>query len=338
MERKPGPPTVAQTRPALAVIDALSAGFDAVLRHPWLLLIPVLLDLLLWIGPRLHAPDLYQSFAPTLRQMMRQMTTSESRYAAQELNKAIEQFFMQFNLLAWLSVGLIGVPIVNGGISATVKLVTGAAPWLWRVDSFEGYLLVFVLASALGLLISAFYWTLLGDYVRGETFQAGRWLKRSLTVWKSLLILALIVVGLIVMALFPLSMLTLTVGAFSPEAASFVPLLALGLAVWIVLVCMFTPHGLVVYHMPLSRAINTSIMIVRANFGAVAALIVLALALSMGMGLIWEGLAADSWLRLIAIAGNAIIGTGLIMASLLFYQNRVLILFESHHWPLPAGR
>ena len=25
-------------------------------------------------------------------------------------------------------------------------------------------------------------------------------------------------------------------------------------------------------------------------------------------------------------------------ASLLFYQNRVVILFESHHWPLPAGR
>jgi hypothetical protein len=56
------------------------------------------------------------------------------------------------------------------------------------------------------------------------------------------------------------------------------------------------------------------------------------------MGLIWEGVIADSWLRLIAMAGNALIGTGLVVASLFFYQNRITILFESHHWPLPAGR
>jgi hypothetical protein len=322
----------------LGIIEALSAGLDAVLRHPWLLLIPVLLDVFLWVGPRLHAPALYQSFEPALRQMTQQMTTSESRYAAQELSKAIEQFFIQFNLLAWLSAALIGVPIVNGGIGATVKLVTGGAPLLWSVDSFESYLLVFVIATALGLFISALYWTLLGDYVRGETFQTARWLKRSLGVWKNLLVLALAVVSVIVMALFPLSMIMFTLSAFSAGLASFVPLLALGLAAWIMLVCIFTPHGLVVYRLPLSRAINTSILIVRVNFGAVAGLVVLAIALSLGMGLIWEELAADSWLRLIAMAGNAIIGTGLIVASLVFYQNRALILFESHHWPLPAGR
>ena len=250
----------------MGIIEALSAGLDAVLRHPWLLLIPVLLDLFLWVGPRLHAPALYQSFEPALRQMTQQMTTSESRYAVQELSKAIEQFFIQFNLLAWLSAALIGVPIVNGGIGATVKLVTGGAPLLWSVDSFESYLLVFVIATALGLFISALYWTLLGDYVRGETFQTTRWLKRSLGVWKNLLVLALAVVSVIVMALFPLSMIMFTLSAFSAGLASFVPLLALGLAAWIMLVCIFTPHGLVVYRLPLSRAINTSILIVRANF------------------------------------------------------------------------
>ena len=308
------------------------------LRHPWLLLIPVLLDVILWVDPRLHAPDLYESFAPALRQMTQQMTTSESRYAAQELSKAVELFFTQFNLLAWLSAVLVGVPIVNGGIDATLTLVTGGAPLLWRVSNFEGYLLAFVLASAAGLFISALYWTLLGDYVRGETLQASRWLKRSLTVWKSLLLLAVVVLGVMILGLFPLMMIMFTLSAFSMGLASFVPLLALALAAWIVLVCVFTPHGLVMYHMPLSRAINTSILIVRANFNSVAGLVVLAIALSLGMGLIWEGLAADSWLRFVGIAGNALIGTGVIVASLLFYQNRVVIMFEHHHWPMPAGR
>ena len=119
--------------------------------------------------------------------------------------------------------------------------------------------------------------------------------------------------------------------------ASFVPLLVVAVAAWIVLVCLFTPHGLVLYQMTLSRAVNTSIMIVRANFAATVGLAVIAMAISIGMGLIWEWVAADSWLRLIAMAGNALVGTGLIVASLLFYRNRVTLLFESHRWPLPAG-
>ena len=337
MEHKPGPSSVAQTRPALGIIEALSAGLDAVLRHPWLLLIPVLLDMFLWVGPRMQAPALYRSFEPTLRQMTTAMTSSEARFAAQELSKAVERFFTQYNLFVWLSTGLIGVPVVNGGIDATLNLVTGSLPNLWQVDTLDGYLLAYVLFTIVGLFISALFWTMLGDYVRGEPWQAARWLRRSFELWKKLLLLMIVVAGLALMAIFPLSMVMFTLGALSAGVASLVPLLAVAVAAWIILVCLFTPHGLVLYHMTLSRAVSTSSMIVRANFVPTLSLAVIAMAISIGMGLIWEGLAADSWLRLIAVAGNAIIGTGLIVASLLFYQNRVAILFESHRWPLPAG-
>ncbi len=322
----------------LGVIEALSGGLDAVLRHPWLLLIPFLLDVFLWVGPRLHAPALYQAFEPALRQMMTQMNTSESRYAAQELGKVIQQFFTQFNLFAWLSVGLLGVPVINGGVDATLNLMLGTPPVLWPIAGFESYLLALVVLTVTGLLISALYWTLLGNYVRGEAFELKRWLRQSLTMWKRFSVLVLIVVSLALMSIVPLSMIMVTVSLFSAALASLIPLLAMGVAAWLVLVCIFTPHGLALHHMPLSRAISTSTMIVRANFAAVAGLVVLAVALAVGMGLIWDALAADSWLRLIAMIGNAIIGTGLIVASLFFYKNRVAILFDSHHWPLPAGR
>ncbi len=337
MERKPGSSSVVQTRPVLGIIEALSAGLDAVLRHPWLLLIPVLLDVFLWVGPRMQAPALYRSFEPTLRQMTTAMTSSEARFAAQELSKAVEQFFTQYNLLAWLSAGLIGVPVVNGGIAATLKLVTGSLPILWQVDSFDGYLLVYVLFTMAGLFISALFWTMLGDYVRGEPWQVARWLRHSFELWKKLLVLMIVVIGLALMSIVPLSMVMLTLSAFSAGLASLVPLLVVAVAAWIILVCLFTPHGLAMYHMTLSHAVSTSSMIVRANFASTMGLVVIAIAISVGMGLIWEGLAPDSWLRLIAIAGNAIIGSGLIVASLLFYQNRVTILFESRRWPLPAG-
>jgi hypothetical protein len=265
------------------------------------------------------------------------MTSSEARLAAQEFSKGIEQFFTQYNLFAWLSAGLIGVPVVNGGIDATLKLVTGGPPILWQVDSFEGYLLVFVLVTMAGLFASALFWTLLSDYVRGEPWRVARWLRQSFELWKKLLWLMIVVIGLVLISLFPLSMVMFTLSAFSAGLASLVPLLFVGVAAWIILVCVFTPHGLALYHMSLSHAVGTSSMVVRANFASTAGLIGIAIAISIGMGLIWDELAADSWLRLIAIAGNAIIGTGLIVASLVFYQNRVTILFESRRWPLPAG-
>jgi hypothetical protein len=101
-------------------------------------------------------------------------------------------------------------------------------------------------------------------------------------------------------------------------------------------VCVFTPHGIALHRMPLGRAVNTSILIVRANLTPTAGLVAVMVAISIGMNVIWGALAVDSWLRLVAIVGNAIIGAGLIVASLLFYRNRVSVLFESHHWPLPS--
>jgi hypothetical protein len=336
VEHKPGSSSVAQTQPVLGIIEALSAGLDAVLRHPWLLLVPVLLDLFLWLGPRMQAPALYQAFEPTLQQMTTAMTSTEARFAAQELSKSVEQFFTQYNLFAWLSAGLIGVPVVNGGIAATLRLVTGSLPILWQVDSFDGYLLVYVLLTIAGLFFSALFWIMLGDYVRGESWQTARWLRRSFKLWKKLLLLTVVVLGLVLMSIVPVSLVMITLSAFSAGLASFVPLLVVAVAAWIILVCLFTPHGLALYHMTLSHAISTSSLIVRANFYATLGLVGIAIAVSVGMGLIWDGLAPDSWLRLIAIAGNAIVGAGLIVASLLFYQNRVTILFESHRWPLPA--
>ncbi len=112
--------------------------------------------------------------------------------------------------------------------------------------------------------------------------------------------------------------------------------MAMALGLWVVFMCVFTPHGIALHRMSLGRAVNTSILIVRANFSPTAGLIAVMVAISIGMNIIWGELAADSWLRLVAMIGNAIIGTGLIVASLLFYRNRVSVLYESHHWPLPS--
>jgi hypothetical protein len=329
-------PSTTQQQPVLGVIDALSAGLDAVLRHPWLLLIPLALDLFLWIGPRVQAPALYRVFEPTLNQMLTDMPSSDGRLAVQELSKLLNTFFTQYNLFSWLSVGLVGVPVVNAGIDSTLKLVTGGLPVLWQIADLNGYVVLMFLFTGVGLYISALFWALLSGYVRGDQFHTAGWFKDSFAIWKRLVLLFFLLIAAVLLAIFPVSMIMLTVGALSPALASLIPALVMAVGLWMVFMGVFTPHGIALHRMPLGRAVNTSILIVRANFMPTTGLVVVMVAISAGMNLIWSALAADSWLRLVAMVGNAIIGAGLIVASLLFYRNRVSVLFESHHWPLPS--
>jgi hypothetical protein len=36
-----------------SVIDTLTAGYETINRRPWLILLPIALDLLFWLGPKL---------------------------------------------------------------------------------------------------------------------------------------------------------------------------------------------------------------------------------------------------------------------------------------------
>jgi len=57
-------------------------------------------------------------------------------------------------------------------------------------------------------------------------------------------------------------------------------------------------------------------------------LIGLSLAIYLGIGLIWDNFPIDSWLWLVAIAGHALVATGLFLASFVYYQNRSSILLD----------
>ena len=44
----------------MTIMDTLSAGFDRTTRRLWLVLIPALLDVAIWLGPRLSVSSLSQ--------------------------------------------------------------------------------------------------------------------------------------------------------------------------------------------------------------------------------------------------------------------------------------
>jgi hypothetical protein len=51
-----------EPKPPVGVIEALGVGFETVARRGWLLLIPIILDLFLWVGPKISFEPLVQRF------------------------------------------------------------------------------------------------------------------------------------------------------------------------------------------------------------------------------------------------------------------------------------
>jgi hypothetical protein len=91
----------------LGVIGSLAAGFEMLGQRLWLIGLPVLLDLLLWLGPRL-------SIAPLLKQfvaLLLAQPTADPTMAPQvaQATQMLEQFGDQFNLFSLLA----ALPLLN---------------------------------------------------------------------------------------------------------------------------------------------------------------------------------------------------------------------------------
>ena len=53
-------------KPKLGIIQILSLGYESVVRAAWVLLIPVLLDIFFWLGPRLSIRTLFERLVVVL--------------------------------------------------------------------------------------------------------------------------------------------------------------------------------------------------------------------------------------------------------------------------------
>ena len=296
------------------------------------MIIPLVLDLFLWVGPRLQASALYAQFQPNFTSISAGLD-ADGKLAVQDMSSIVQDFLTHYNLFSWMSVTLVGVPAVNTTIDASAPLVTGTSPQSLPVADVGTYLGVSAVLTGLGLILGGLFWTMLTVSVRGEPFDLTQWLRNGLSVGRQLIVLTLLALIMVLVAMFPLSFIMALLSAVSLGLASFLPALMITAILWIVFYLAFTVHGLALYHLPLSRALRISALIARVFFASTLGLVTLSLLIYAGLGVIWDQFPPDSWLRIIAMVGNAFIAAGLASASLIYYHNRSTILAERLNLP-----
>jgi hypothetical protein len=312
----------------LSIIDSLSAGYRLLARRLELILIPVLLDLLLWWMPRLSVAPLFEQVAQFYAEIANlSELPGEMVSTAQNVSTVLDQAGANsnlFNLLFWISGSLLHLP----SLLYVVEPPRTTTPQ--EMGALANIMGMGVFLALTGIAIGVVYMTLLARRLPiGAATKSWSWaewprlvVRRSLQIIAFLVLLALAILVLLV----PMSIGMTLLALVAPGLASLFGFVFGGLVLVLLFYLYFVPAGLILDDLRLPRAVVQSFSLVRANFWATVGLLLLTELISIGFTVILGRLVAYQPLgTLAAIVVHAFIGSGLALAFLIFYRTRLLL-------------
>ncbi|MGZ9234069.1 MAG: hypothetical protein ACXW4E_00965 [Anaerolineales bacterium] len=307
--------------PPPGVMGSLRAGFDTVSRHVGLILLPAILDILLWLGPRFSVAGLINPFLKVIFNQAR-LTLTSSAEAQQfaQFQSVFGQTLEHFNLLSLLG-KLQMFPIGVSSLSAqTMPVETPFGSQLVvQVSSVPGLVgLAFLLVLG-GWILGGLYFRWVSGTVLGEV-ERGAGISSLWVILQTLILSVSWLIGL--MMLFIPVTITLTVlTMLNPILAGAAFFIMLALSFWLIVPLFFTPHGIFVRKQNAFYSIFTSLRMARFALPTSSLFVICWFLLSTGLNYLWSVPPEDSWMTLVGIGGHAFITTALLAASFVYYRD-----------------
>jgi hypothetical protein len=322
-------------RKPLSVIDALSAGFDLVIHRPWILVLPVALDLFLWIGPQARAKPVFDQMIALLNVSAAQNNTPDAQSSFEMMRTTLQAAGEHFNLFSYVALFGMGMPTLAG-----VDMPAGFTPPLTLAIEDELSLLSWIVLSAIvGVFLGSIYLEGIARRVRQDTGGARTFVPRVLKSYATVLGLGILLVGGGLLLALPFVAGAVLVSYLSPTLALMVLLAILLIYVSLLLYLAFAVPSVFVSGSGAMQAILNSMAILRYNFWPAIGLIFLIALLEMGFSVIWQGLVGSAWGVVLVFVLSAFLGTGLVAGGMLFYYDRFSWLTEVrrriHQHPRP---
>lgn len=308
----------------LGVIDSLSAGFRFLGWRLELIVIPVALDLLLWLAPQFTIAPMTSELADWYRSLGAAGDLPVDAAAmTQQVADSIETLGQSFNLLsALVSTTLLHVPslLVSGSLASPLPPIPMSTP-------IEG-IVFWIVFSLLGLLIGVVYLGLLSRRlpIGGMSGMAPRLFAGSvIRQWLQVIAFVVILFLLFVALYIPLSVGIALFSVVSPALASFLALASGGIALVVFFYLYFATAAIVMDNLSAPAAISRSVGLVKTNFLPTLGFVAVSTLIGLGITLLLMQLSNVAlWIVTPAIIISAYIGTGLAMALLVFYRTRYL--------------
>ncbi|TET55185.1 MAG: hypothetical protein E3J64_00670 [Anaerolineales bacterium] len=334
----------------LGIVGCLRAGFEIVSRRPWLVLLPVVVDLLLWLGPRLSFDPAW--VAASINDYVALATAAgavdpQSVTQIEQMVTFLVDVSERFNLFSLLNlVPLLNVPSLIGHRSGYYRIAVasplGARPALFveGIGPLAGWM---ALVLPLGVILAFVYLTsVAGPAGRLRQVKSGDrsnpsklvvvetrpdpeqklGLQEHLSRLIQFLLFAALVLVAVLIAAPIMGVAVATTWSMSELLGISLAMFGTGLAYYIALQIAFVAPSIVLGGRKLIPAIRESVTIVyvesRPAIWFVFAVFIL---YQLASGL-WTLAEPDSWALAAGIIGNACVGTGLTAATFVFYQER----------------
>lgn len=300
------------------LIKSLRAGFDAIANHVAVIIIPVLLDMLLWLGPHVQIKKLLLDLVETI-------TTSSSWNSAQtgalfgDNLEVVQQTAMRLNLMTSLRAYPVGVPSLMAG-RLPIE-VPGGLPIFWDAANFWVIIAVVLILYLFGLGIGSLYFALVAQAAVGSTVKWRQafqdWPRAMLQVLSltSALLIVLVVISV------PTSCIISLIAWGGISLGQLAIFMFLGAVLWLGFPLIFTPHGIFANHSNVLVALRNSIRVTRMTLPSTSLFFLAILVISEGLDILWRVPAENSWLMLVGVAGHAFITTGLLAATFVYYRD-----------------
>ncbi len=295
-------------------MGSLRAGFDAVSSHVVLILLPAVLDIFLWLGPRLSADELINKARLPLTSSagLRQFALFQT-----DISEAVEHF----NLLSLLGRLPLFFPIGVSSLLAQkppVETPFGSQQVLEVSTSPVMAGLVFLLVIT-GWIIGGLYFRWVSETALGEAQHEIR-ISSLRAIVQTLILSVIWMIGLVMFSI-PIVLVFFVLWMLNPVLASGVAFVILILSFWLIVPLYFTPHGIFVRRQNAFYSIFTSLRMARFTLPTSGLFVVSVLLLSNGLNYLWSVPPDDSWMKLVGIGGHAFITTALLAASFVYYRD-----------------
>ena len=305
--------------PPPGVIGSLRAGFDAVASHVWIIIVPLVLDMVLWLGPRLSVDGLLRPFVRYMFLQARRGVPVSEMEQFLEAQTIFLDGLQSFNLLNLVS-KFRTFPIGISSLLAQKMPATGTPlgeQSIVEISSLPVLIGVALVLTTIGWVGGGLYFRWVSGTALGQE-ETGISLLRA--VIQTLILSVCWLIGLM-MVLLPLMFVLTLLALINPILANGAIFVIVLLAFWLVVPLFFMPHGIFARRQNAFVSARTSLRMARFTFPTSSMFIISVIILSQGLNYLWSVPSSDSWMTLVGIAGHAFITTAVLAASFVYYRD-----------------
>ena len=313
------------------VVDSIISGVNIIEKHPFLLIFPVLFDVLLWLGPKINiqAPimRLYNQFLFDMERVFAlynmPANIAEPLY---ELQVPLAEFFSSYNLLSLANTFPIGIPGLLSNVNTSVSPL--GTSQLIELSSVGNIVSAVFLLTLIGIILGTVFLHFAAP--KNSEDQPRNIFKQLLnSLAYSFVLLVMLVAGFVVS-----SFLSSFFAIFLPIFGQLVLFFLVTSLVVLLLPALYAVIPIFMYGQPFYQAILTSYKVVglqmrfKLNDNQTIIISPRILTFTMAIFILYQGLnivwlklpPIDSWWMALGILGHAFTSTLVLVSCFDFFQ------------------